>query len=205
MQESGHDMGQRSRAEETTPTVSAGGVSTDKGTWFVAIVKRNSEKASRDFLRKEGIDAYVATQTMMRRYAKRRPKPVEYVRIPAKVFIRMHPLKNGNERTTFFRGHPFILNFMTDRARDNRDWAEIADEEMHRMREILGDTENEVTFGYPDESYAIGGKVKAIGSVLNGLEGFIASREGKDYFCIEIKGLDWARISISKERLEPIN
>ena len=172
--------------------------------WVVAIVKRNSEKIIRDQLREEGYDAYVATQTLMRRYEKRRPKAVEYVRLPAKVFLRMAPLKSAKARSEFFKNHPSVTSFMTDRAKDNRGWAEIPDSQMRQMRAILGDTDNEVLFGMPDESYAIGGRVKAIGGVLHGLEGFVASRGGKNYLCIEITGLDWARISISKDRLEPL-
>lgn len=192
--------------EEMMPTVSAVGVPTgEPTTWLVAIVKRNSEKTSRDLLRQEGLDAYVATQTIMRRYAKRRPKPVEYVRIPAKVFIRMLPPATPRARSEFFKNHPYVSSFMPDRAKARSQWAQIPDDQMSQMRYILGDTEHEVNFGFPDESYAIGGKVRAIGGLLHGLEGLIASREGSNYLCIEIEGLDWARISIPKERLEPLD
>lgn len=226
MKQDEHDMGLKRRAEEATPTVSAGGVATGErplsghpaelpqnapatqqpipGTWFVAIVKRNSEKVCRDELQKKGITAYVATQTLMRRYAKRRPKPVEYVRIPAKVFVRMFPLKSEAERTAFFKEHPQILSFMPDHAKGSRGWAEIPEKEMKQMREILGDTENEVTIGFPDSSYEIGGKVRAVGGAIHGLEGLVASREGKNYFCVEIKGFDWAKVCILKEHLEPL-
>ena len=220
MDEEAQDLGTKGVAGERVPTVSAGGVPVGESVqsqaeiagpahmpssfWYVAVVKRNSEKTSRDALLKEGLEAYVATQTMMRHYARRRPKAVEYVRIPAKVFLRMPPLKNEKARTKFFLSHPYITSFMPDFARSNRAWAEIPDSQMSMMRSILGDTENEVLVKYPDSSYAIGRKVKAVGGILHGLEGFIASQEGKDYFCVEIKGLDWAMIRISKQRLEPI-
>jgi hypothetical protein len=220
MDEEAQNLGTKGVAEERVPTVSAEGVPVGESVqsqavvagpapmpspfWYVAVVKRNSEKTSRDALIKEGFEAYVATQTMMRRYAKQRPKAVEYVRIPAKVFLRMPPLKNEKARSNFFLSHPYISSFMPDFARGNRAWAEIPDSQMSKMRSILGDTENEVLIKYPDSSFTIGREVKAVGGILHGLEGFIASQEGKDYFCVEIKGLDWAMIRISKQHLEPI-
>ena len=201
MIENRHDTGLSSGAEDMVPTVSAVGVPVP---WVVAIVKRNSEKVCRDSLLKEGFEAYVATQTIIRRYAKSRPKAVEYVRIPAKVFIRMHALEKSSERTVFFKKFPFVSSFMTDRAKTGYAWAEIPDYQMTRMRQILGDPENEVTIGFPDESFTIGGKVKGIGPLLHGLEGFLASKGDDTYFCVEIPGIDWAKIRISKEFLEPV-
>lgn len=190
------------------PTVSAVGVPVGK--WYVAIVKRNSEKTSRDSLREEGYEAYVATQTMLRRYAKRRPQPVEYVRIPAKVFLRLPSFPVGKALSSFFVNHPYISSFMVDRARKRTDdyrpaYAEISDKEIQEVREILGDTEHEVLFGYPDESYTIGESVKAIHGPLRGHEGTLAHKSGKTYFCVEIKGLDWARVQISTADIAPLD
>ena len=193
------------RAEEATPTVSAVGV--PAGEWYVAIVKRNSEKTSRDQLKDEGYEAYVATQTMMRRYAKRRPKPVEYVRIPAKVFIRMETFPEGAALSAFLASHPYISSFMTDRARKRTDsgrpaYAAIPDCEIRQVRAILDDTEREVLFGIPDESFTIGGTVRAVHGPLRGHEGTLACKNGKSWFCVEIKGLDWARVQISAADIE---
>ena len=201
MIENRHDTGLSGGAEDMAPTVNTGGVSTP---WVVAIVKRNSEKVCRDSLLKEGLEAYVATQTIVRRYAKSRPKSVEYVRIPAKVFIRMHAIELPEDRTAFFSAHPYISSFMPDLSKGTRYWAEIPDYQMARMRQILGDPENEVTIGFPDESFTIGGKVKGIGPLLHGLEGFLASKGDDTYFCVEIPGIDWAKIRISKDYLEPV-
>ena len=215
---SNHDEGQLRRTEEPQPTVSAGGVdiaenpltatsqeaSTSPGTWLVAIVKRNTEKNCRKELEKQGLKAYVATQTIMHRYPKRRPKPVEYVRIPAKVFICMSSLHSTKARTEFFRSHPYISSFMPDRATDNRTWAEIPDSQMQQMRAILGDPDREVLMGFPDDSYTIGGTVEAVFGPLRGHKGIIASREGKNYFCIEIPQLEWAKIRVSKDDIIPV-
>ena len=192
-------------AEEATPTVSAVGV--PGGKWYVAIVKRNSEKTSRDKLIDEGYEAYVATQTLVQRYAKRRPKPVEYVRIPAKVFVRMSSFPKGNALSAFFASHPYISSFMPDRARKRTEWgkpayAEIPDSQIQQVRDILEDTEREVLFGIPDDSFTIGQTVRAVYGPLRGHEGTLAYKSGKSYFCLEIKGLDWARVQISKADIE---
>ena len=197
MEEKAPHTGTLRKAEEETPTVSAVGVS--RGKWYVAIVKRNSEKTSRDQLKDEGYEAYVATQTMMRRYAKRRPQPVEYVRIPAKVFVFMESFPKGGALSAFFASHPYISSFMTDRARKRTDsgrtaYAAIPDSEIQQVRAILEDSEREVLFGIPDESFTIGEPVRAVYGPLRGLEGTLAYKSGKSYFCLEIKGLDWARV-----------
>ena len=193
------------KAEEATPTVSAVGV--PAGEWYVAIVKRNSEKTSRDQLKDEGYQAYVATQTMLRRYAKRKPQPVEYVRIPAKVFLRMEALPEGTALSAFFASHPYISSFMTDRARKRNDYgrpayAAIPDSQVQQLRAILEDTEREVLFGIPDDSFTIGETVRAVYGPLRGYEATLAYKSGKSYFCLEIKGLDWARVQISKADIE---
>ena len=193
------------RAEEATPTVSAVGV--PGGKWYVAIVKRNSEKTSRDKLKAEGYEAYVATQTMLRRYAKRKPQEVEYVRIPAKVFVRMDAFPEGNALSSFFKSHPYISSFMPDYARNRTEWgrpayAEIPDSQIQQVRDILEDTEREVLFGIPDDSFTIGQTVRAVYGPLRGHEGTLAYKSGKSYFCLEIKGLDWARVQISAADIE---
>ena len=188
------------RAEEATPTVSAVGV--PGGKWYVAIVKRNSEKTSRDKLKDEGYRAYVATQTMLRRYAKRKPQEVEYVRIPAKVFVYMDTFPEGNALSVFFERHPYISSFLPDHARKRTDsgrpaYAAIPDSQIQQVRDILEDTEREVLFGVPDEAFTIGEKVRAVHGPLRGHEGTLAYKSGKSYFCMEIEGLDWAKVQIS--------
>lgn len=200
-------MGSFIETEDTVPTVSAEGIS-ESDKWFVAIVKRNSEKVSRDSLNAEGYTAYVATQTMMRRYAKRRPKAVEYVRIPAKVFLRMESFPTGKALSNFYKDHPYISGFMLDHARSRvdthaPDYAVIYEREMREMRSILNDRDHEVLFGYPDESYVVGGTVKAVNGLLRGQEGTLVSKDGKSYFCLMIKGLDWAKVQVSREDIVP--
>ena len=193
------------RTEEATPTVSAVGV--PGGKWYVAIVKRNSEKTSRDKLKEEGYEAYVATQSMLRRYAKRKPQKVEYVRIPAKVFVCMDTFPEGDALSAFFESHPYISSFLPDYARKRTDngrpaYAAIPDSQIKQLRDILDETEREVLIGIPDESFTIGEKVRATYGPFRGHEGTLAYKSGKSYFCLEIEGLDWAKVQISAADIE---
>ena len=194
--------------EEAVPTVSAVGVPATK--WYVAIVKRNSEKTCRDKLIDEGYRAYVATQTMLRRYAKRKPQKVEYVRIPAKVFVCMDAFPEGDALSAFFESHPYISSFLPDYARKRTDsgrpaYAEIPDSQIKLLQDILGDTEREVLFGnIPDNTFTIGEAVKAVSGPFRDCEGVLAYKSGKSYFFMEIKGLDWARVQISAADLDSL-
>ncbi len=197
-------------AEAPSPTVSAGAVSQEESpVWCVAIVKRNSEKDVRDKLTALGYEAYAATQTMRGvKYAKRKPKDVEYVRLPAKVFIRLR-FKDHREEDIFLREHNYIYRFMPDYASRKDSLgrsaiAEIKHRDLMRMRGWLDDEDNEVVFGFPDASYEIGGWVKVVSGKMEGETGCIASKNGKSYIVLEIKGLSWARVQVSTKHLEPI-
>ena len=196
-------------AEAPASTVSAGAVSHEESpTWCVAIVKRNSEKDVRDKLTALGYEAYAATQTMRVKYNRHQPKVVEYVRLPAKVFLRMKFLDH-REEDIFLRAHPYINRFLPDFA-SRKDslgrsaTAEIRHSELMRMRALLENKEDEVTFGMPDATYEIGGWVKVVGNKMEGETGRIASKNGKTYLLIEIKGLSWARVQVSTKYLVPI-
>ena len=196
-------------AEEQASTVSAGAVSHEESpTWCVAIVKRNSEKDVRDKLTALGYEAYAATQTMRVKYNRHQPRLVEYVRMPAKVFLRMKFLDH-REEDIFLRAHPYINRFLPDFA-SRKDslgrsaTAEIRHYELMRMRSWLDDEDNEVVFGFPDASYEIGGWVKVVSGKMEGETGCIASKNGKSYIVLEIKGLSWARVQVSTKHLEPI-
>ena len=196
-------------AEAQASTVSAGAVSQEESpTWCVAIVKRNSEKDVRDKLTALGYEAYAATQTMRVKYNRHQPRLVEYVRMPAKVFLRMKFLDH-REEDIFLREHPYINRFLPDFA-SRKDslgrsaTAEIRHSELMRMRSWLDDEDNEVVFGFPDASYEIGGWVKVVSGKMEGETGCIASKNGKSYIVLEIKGLSWARVQVSTKHLEPI-
>jgi len=198
--------------DKQMPTVSAegvpGGESAEDGFWFVAIVKRNTEKESRNKLMSKGFDAYVATQTVMRQYAKRRPKAVELVALPAKVFIRL-PHLTSSERTSFLIHYPFVSSFMPDYAckrEQSGAWtmAAIPDREIRELRRILGECNDEVTFGDLDNSFVVGGTVKAVFGPMRGYEGTLAQKNGKTYFILQTKFLNCCRVQISPSDVVPV-
>ena len=192
------------------PTVSAVAVSpSEPSPWCVAVVKRNSEKVVRDALLEEQLDAYVATQTLRVQYAKRHPQNVEYVRLPAKVFLHLS-FKDAREQEHFRRQHPAITSFMPDFARRKDShgrpvMALIPDSEMQRMRRWLEDDEHEVTFGYPDARYEVGGWARVVGTRFDGEQGRIARKDSGTYIILEVKGLSWATVRISQKNLVPLS
>ena len=202
--------GEGRKAEDKVPTVSAGGVPDGEPKhWYVAIVKRNSEKVCREALTANGYKAYVATQTIVRSYAKRKPKPVEQVVIPSKVFIQL-PHFTPAERTQFFCLHPFITNFMYDVARERTSYgmaklAAIPDFEIQRLRQMLSDTEHPVAFGELNATYAVGTRVRVTHGPMSGYEGVIAQRKGKSYFAMQTQYLNCAFVQIPFEYFEPID
>ena len=197
-------------AEAVVPTVSAVAVSPAESTpWCVAVVKRNSEKTVRDELREQGVEAYVAAQTMRVQYAKRRPKDVEYVRLPAKVFLH-RSFADSKDADRFRMAHPAITSFMPDHARPKDSFgrpvmALIPDWEIDRMRRWLDDFDHEVIFGFPDATYEVGDWVRVAGTRLDGEMGRVASKGGKSYIVLEIKGLSWATVQIARSHLIPID
>ena len=205
------------QAEAQVPTVNAGGVSSDEPatpesqspTWCIAVVRRNSEKVCRDILLSEGYEAYVATQTLMVRHVKKPIRPVEYVRIPAKVFVRLQ-FSHTRESTAFCIAHPFINRLMTDPARTFESTgiprlAEVPDREIRRLRDMLDDRHHEVTFGDLDSTFSIDGPVRVAFGPLRDTEGTLARRKGKSYFVIQTQFLNCARILVSPSEVEPVD
>ena len=216
-QSKGHSGG----TEEQMPTVSAGGVPGGDASlgvnireepskphfWYVAIVKRNSEKVIRDELREKGHTCYVATQTVMRRYAKRRPKAVELVALPAKVFVYL-PVLTRRAMNNFLKESPSVFGFMSDCALKGDEksigLAAISDWEIQELRRILGNCEDEVTFGELDASFTVGDRVRAVYGPMRGYEGVLAQKNGKSYLVVNMNFLNFARVQISLSDVEPI-
>ena len=119
----------------------------------------------------------------------------------------MNAFPEGEALSAFFASHPYISSFMPDFARKKTEWghlgyAAIPDREIQQVRDILEDTEREVLFGIPDDTFTIGETVRAVHGPLRGYEGTLAYKSGKSYFCLEIKGLDWAKVQISAADIE---
>ena len=198
--------GSFNEAAAQVPTVSAGGVPSP--VWVIAIVRRNSEKVCRDQLLAEGVEAYVATQTLLVRHSKKRPRPVEYVRLPAKVFVRLR-FSHPGEHTAFCMSHPYIHQFMTDPARSLKstgvpNLAEVHDGELQRLRDVLNDTTHEVTFGELGADFTVETPVRVAFGPLRDTLGTLARRNGKSYFVVQTQFLNCARILVSPDEIIPL-
>ena len=170
--------------------------------WFVAIVRPNTEIASRQKLQHLSIQAYVASQPEIRVWANGRKKMVDRILIRSRVFIRCSPRK----RLEIVK-LPFILRFMTDRAATvNNEFttklATIPDSQMESLMFMLGHADSPVTFS---DHYHQGDKVRVIRGKLKGLEGeIIHDCDGSTQLEIAIDFLGSARLQISPADIQKI-
>lgn len=173
--------------------------------WFVATVHFNSEKQSAEKLAKMGIETYLPTQKEVRIWRNGRKSTVDRIVIPSTVFIRC----TEEERRQIVK-LPFIYRFMTDKARTsvvetfNKPVAVISDDEINRLKFILGQSDVPVTI--TDRPYKVGDKVRVIRGTLRGLEGEVFGTEsGKSEIAVALEFFGCAKLVIDTINLEVIN
>lgn len=154
--------------------------------WFVAIVKRNTERACRERLAAKGYESFVASQTDMRQWRSGKRTTVERVIIPAVIFIHV----TEQERLAVVQ-EPYIFRFMTDRAGSTDNFgrhplAVISDHEMHTLRFMLYNTDRPVIFS--DTPVRPGDRVRVIRGSLKGFEGEVM-HSGSDTYLVACVGI----------------
>ena len=125
--------------------------------WFVACVKPNTEKASRDRLTQMGYETFVATQEEVKFWKngeRKKRKKVERVVITQYVFVHV----TEKERLEIVQ-QPFIRFFMMDRSKEKRSIATISEQEMESLKLMLGKADSTVLFA--SAGYTIGEEVIA--------------------------------------------
>ena len=190
-----------SQATDNMQIVSAGGV--PDGKWMVAIVKRNTEKSSRDKLLESGHEAYVATQRETRVYQCRKRKEIDRVIITSVVFIRT----TEQERLRILRECPFIHYFMTNKAGHTNDFGRhpfviIPDHQMAQLRFMLYNADAPVNF--TDQPLRLGDHIRVIRGKLAGFEGQIVRASNTSRIGIQLDFLGCALVEIPQGDLEKI-
>lgn len=172
-------------------------VGVPKRNWFVAIVKRNTEKSCRDKLNKMGYESYVATQTELRKWSNGTKKTVERVVISAIVFI-----KATEQERRFLVTLPFINKFMTDKSGQKNPYgrspiATIPDSQMQTLQFMLYNADSEVIF--TDTPFRLGDSIRVIRGSLKNFCGNIVKTNGTTYVVVnlDLLGTAMTRISIS--------
>ncbi len=122
----------------------AGGVPTPR--WHVAIVNHNAEHTIARTIAARGIPTYVASQPQLRIWRDGRRHHIDHVVIPSTIFIHC----TEPQRRTLLQTTPGLHRFLIDRATATRPRpATIPDQQIQRLRFMLGATDTPVEFIRP--------------------------------------------------------
>lgn len=170
--------------------------------WYAAIVNSRHEKNVAEKLQRLGVENYVATQEELHIWKNGRRKMIERVVIPSIVFIRC-----SEKARRQIVAYPFILRFMVNRSTGsvafNNPVAVIPDEQIARLRFMLGQSEKPVNF--TPSTFRIKDTIRVIRGRLKGLVGeIIENSDGTHTLFVGIPMLGGATMQIDPRDVELI-
>ena len=173
----------------------------DARQWLVARVAPNTEKASRERLIELGYDAFVASQQEIRIYKngnRKKRKKIERVVITQYVFLHL----TEQERRTVVT-LPFVKAFLINRSSEQRTFATVSDEQIRRLKRMLGQSEQAVQF--ITSGFTLGEEVIVMNLGTNDYAGRIVRVPGDNstYVGVRLDTLGCAYLEISPENLLP--
>ena len=173
----------------------------DARQWLVARVAPNTEKASRERLIELGYDAFVASQQEIRIYKngnRKKRKKIERVVITQYVFLHL----TEQERRTVVT-LPFVKAFLINRSSEQRTFATVSDEQIRRLKRMLGQSEQTVQF--ITSGFTLGEEVIVMNLGNNDYTGRIVRVPGDNstYVGVRLDTLGCAYLEISPENLLP--
>ena len=195
----------------------------DENHWFIAVVTPNTEKSCRDKLDKlfetlnrerkydeskeedKKVISYVPIQRELHEWKSTGKRVwVDRVLCPCYVFIRC----SDEDRFDIACRAKFILHFLMDRARKNKDgradFARIPSEQMDTFRRMVGDAENPVTID--SDKLHLGSKVKVKTGRLAGMEGRLYREpNGSNSIAVVVNFLGCARTEYPIEMLDLVD
>lgn len=174
----------------------------DARQWLVARVAPNTEKASRERLIELGYDAFVASQQEIRIYKngnRKKRKKIERVVITQYVFLHL----TEQERRTVVT-LPFVKAFLINRSSEQRTFATVSDEQIRRLKRMLGQSEQTVQF--ITSGFTLGDEVVVMNLGNNDYAGRIVRVPGDNstYVGVRLDTLGCAYLEISPENLMPV-
>ena len=174
----------------------------DARQWLVARVAPNTEKASRERLIELGYDAFVASQQEIRIYKngnRKKRKKIERVVITQYVFLHL----TEQERRTVVT-LPFVKAFLINRSSEQRTFATVSDEQIRRLKRMLGQSEQAVQF--MTSGFTLGDEVVVMNLGNNDYAGRIVRVPGDNstYVGVRLDTLGCAYLEISPENLMPV-
>ncbi len=182
----------------TTPSEqrNGSGGAVGKRHWYIAVVRKNMEKNTRERMKEGGYETYVATQTEMHHYKCGHHKEVERVIIPSYVFV----CCSEQERLRSLKEYPTIIYYMTDRATVGpstfrRPVAIVPDEEMRMLMYMLYHADSPVLF---TPEYVKGDRVRVARGPFIGREGVFVEALGRENIAVELTSLGTVMVKINK-------
>jgi transcription antitermination factor NusG len=174
----------------------------DARQWLVARVAPNTEKASRERLIELGYDAFVASQQEIRIYKngnRKKRKKIERVVITQYVFLHL----TEQERRTVVT-LPFVKAFLINCSSEQRTFATVSDEQIRRLKRMLGQSEQTVQF--ITSGFTLGEEVIVMNLGNNDYTGRIVRVPGDNstYVGVRLDTLGCAYLEISPENLMPV-
>lgn len=185
----------------TVPSGVGNAVGVEKPSWYVAIVKNNTEKSVLDKLTKLEYECYVPLQSELRVWRNGRKTKVERVVIPTLVFVNC----TESSRKEIIK-YPYILRFMTNMAGSftsagNKPLAKIPDTQIKTLQFILNQSNEPIEFS--SKPIKKGDKVRVVRGDFIGLEGEVFSlKNTRSNLIIDFDFLGCVKLSIYTDNLE---
>lgn len=170
--------------------------------WFVAIVNSRHEKSVATKLSNIGVENYVAIQKEMRRWSNGRRRIIDRVVIPSVVFVRCTEYQRRSIVTLSYINR-FMVNRMADSGSFNKPVAVIRDEEINKLKFILGQSDYLVDF--VSDIFQVDDNVRVVRGALRGLTGSIMEgSDGEHTLLVSVPLLGGATIHINPREVEKI-
>lgn len=160
------------------------------------MVKNNTEHVATRHLVSAGYECYLPTQEYISVWKDGRRKVRERILLPGMVMIRLTEAERSVVVTL-----PWIKYFMMDTATTRHRLAVIPDDQMARLKFMLGQSDTPVTFSLAKLS--AGDEVRIIRGSLAGLTGTIMREGDKEFIVVQLDCLGCALCEVSRINVEP--
>ena len=180
--------------EKDLPSIGTGNSVARPKVWLVAYVHLYHEKKISKKLTADGIENFLPVQVEIRQWSDRRKK-VERILIPMVIFVRVDMKERSQVLSLASVSRYMVLH-------GEHTPAVIPDEQMNRFKFMLDHSEEAIQFN--NTQFAVGEKIRVIKGPLTGLEGELATIEGKTKVVVRIEILGCASIEISRGYIERI-
>lgn len=163
--------------------------------WYIAYVKSCQERSTAARLSELGIENYVPTQQVRRRWSDRW-KIVEQVLLRGMVFLNC----DENTRLQLFNSVPSIYAYMCDKNTHRP--IIVPEVQMHTFQFMVSNAIDSIVFNA--STLLPGDKVRVISGPMQGLIGELIAIEGKAHLAIQIANVGTLSVSIHETQVEII-